>query len=121
LTQGLKLEEMEMSDMLDVLHYYMEEDYNFSSSEQVDAKSKIRKTIYKNFYNTEYKFGDSSRTSYSNVSADGVDIGDPLVAFDPSEPEDPLKGPTKAYVAPIEPNVNLVKPFGDLLDSPLEK
>ena len=112
---------MEMSDMLDVLHYYMEEDYNFSTSEQVDAKSKIRKTIYKNFYNTQYKFGDSSKTSYSNVSADGVDIGDPIVAFDPSEPEDPLKSPTKSYVAPIEPNVNLVKPFGDILDSPLEK
>jgi len=112
---------MEMSDMLDVLHYYMEEDYNFSASEQVEAKSKIRKTIYKNFYDREYKFGNDSKPDYSNISADGTDIGDPLVPFDSSEPEDPLKGPTKSYVPAMEPNVNLVKPFGDLLDSPLEK
>lgn len=111
-----------MSDMLDVLHYYMEEDYNFSNAEQVDAKAKIRKTIWKNFYNMEYKFGDNSKPDYSNVSADGMDIGDPIVPFDTSvADEDPLKGPTKSYVPPTDINANLVKPFGDILDSPLEK
>jgi hypothetical protein len=115
LVSGLKLEEMELSEMLDVLHYYMEEDYNFSSPEQVDAKAKLRKTIYRTMYNTEYRFG-ANTSSNKNVTASGIDLDN----LESVEPVDPLKGPTKSYVPPTDFNPESIKPFGDVLDAPLE-
>lgn len=106
---------MELSEMLDVLHYYMEEDYNFSSPEQVDAKAKLRKTIYRTMYNTEYRFG-ANTSSNKNVTASGIDLDN----LESVEPVDPLKGPTKSYVPPTDFNPESIKPFGDVLDAPLE-
>ena len=102
--------------MLDVLHYYMEEDYNFSNSEQVEAKSKLRKTIYRTVYNRDYSFGVNSETDYSipqdfTIQEEGTTT---------EESEDPLKGPTKSYVPPTEFNPDSMKPFGNLLDAPFE-
>lgn len=102
--------------MLDVLHYYMEEDYNFSSSDQVEAKSRLRKTIYKTMYNKQYKFGIETEKDFSlpqdfNIQEEGNT---------PSQEEDPLKGPTKSYVPPTEFNPDSMKPFGNLLDAPFE-
>jgi hypothetical protein len=114
LVSGLKLEEMEISDMLDVLHYYMEEDYNFSSAEQIDAKSSLRKTIYKSMYNTEYRFGASSGSD-KTITASGIDLDD----LESVDPVDPMKGPTKSYVPPTDFNPESIKPFGDVLDAPI--
>jgi hypothetical protein len=107
---------MEMSEMLDVLHYYMEEDYNLSSGDQIDARSKLRKTIYKLMYNKEYVFGTSSSANTSPVMANGLADTDP---YDDVVPVDPIKGPTKSFVPPTDFNPDLVKPFGDVLDAPL--
>lgn len=100
--------------MLDVLHYYMEEDYNFSTAEQVDVKANLRKTIYRTMYNTEYKFGNAT-TKNSTVTASGVDLDN----LESVEPVDPLKGPTKSYVPPTDFNPESIKPFGDVLDAPI--
>jgi hypothetical protein len=116
LTNGIRLEELEISDMLDVLHYYMEEDYNFSNSDQVEAKSRIRKTIYKTMYNKEYKFGAETEKDYSLPQ----DFTIQEEGSTPSQEEDPLKGPTKSYVPPTNFNPDSVKPFGNLLDAPFE-
>lgn len=102
--------------MLDVLHYYMEEDYNFSNSEQVEAKSKLRKTIYKTVYNRDYSFGVNSEKDYS-IPQDFTIQEEGTTA---EESEDPLKGPTKSYVPPTEFNPDSMKPFGNLLDAPFE-
>lgn len=102
--------------MLDVLHYYMEEDYNFSNSEQVEAKSKLRKTIYKTMYNKEYKFGTETEKDFSLPQ----DFAIQEEGATSSQEEDPLKGPTKSYVSPTEFNPDSMKPFGNLLDAPFE-
>jgi hypothetical protein len=102
---------MDMSDMLDVLHYYMEEDYNVPSQEQIDARANVRKAIYKLMYSKEYKFPTSK--SSAQVTASGLSVDD----F--AEPVDPLKGPTKSYVPPTDFNPDLQNPFGDVLDAPL--
>ena len=103
--------------MLDVLHYYMEEDYNFSNSDQVDAKSRIRKTIYRTMYNKDYKFGTETEKDFSIPQ----DFTIQEEGSTPSrEEEDPLKGPTKSYVPPTEFNPDSIKPFGNLLDAPFE-
>jgi hypothetical protein len=108
----MRLEEMEMSEMLDVLHYYMEEDYNVSTQEQIDSRSNVRKVIYKNMYNKEYRFPAGEQNNSNRVTASGLDLDDVV-------PVDPLKGPTKSYVPPTDFNPDLVKPFGDVLDAPL--
>lgn len=100
-----------MSDMLDVLHYYMEEDYNVPSQEQIDARANVRKAIYRLMYSKEYKFPTSKDRTQVTAS------GSPLDDF--AMPVDPTKGPTKSYVPPTEFNPDSQKPFGDVLDAPL--
>jgi hypothetical protein len=101
---------MDMSDMLDVLHYYMEDDFRVSSAEQAEARDKARGVIYTSLYKKTYKFKNSEET-YSQVTASGYD--------ESVSDEDPLKGPTKSYIPPTDFNENSKNPFGDILDSPL--
>jgi hypothetical protein len=100
---------MDMSDMLDVLHYYMETDFRVSSAEQAEARDKARSIIYKSLYNKEYRLGVSDK-GHSYPTASGYESN-----FDD---EDPLKGPTKSYVPPTDFNPDSEKPFGDVLDAP---
>jgi len=111
LTQGIRLEEMDMPDMLDVLHYYMEEDYNVSTQEQIDSRSNVRKAIYRLMYSKEYKFPDSKNNA--QVTASGLPVNDFAI------PVDPTAGPTKSYVPPTDFNPDSQNPFGDVLDAPL--
>lgn len=103
--------------MLDVLHYYMEEDYNFSNADQVEAKSRLRKTIYRTMYNKDYTFGNETEKDFSLPQ--DFTIQEERTTSSQVD-EDPLKGPTKSYVPPTQFNPESIKPFGDLLDSPLE-
>lgn len=102
---------MDMADMLDVLHYYMEEDFQVSSAEVAEARDKARSIIYKDLYNRGYK-----KRYQSDVN--GFDLKEPL--NDSITPLDPEKGPTKSYVPPTDFNPDSTKPFGDVLDAPLE-
>jgi hypothetical protein len=103
---------MDMSDMLDVLHYYMEEDYNISTVEQIDARANVRKVIYRNMYNREYLF-PTSNGGRNTSTASGEFYDDSIM------PVDPMRGPTKSYVPPTDFNPESIKPFGDTLDAPL--
>lgn len=100
-----------MSDMLDVLHYYMEEDFMVNSAEQAEARDKARAVLYKLIYDKEFKLGQNK--NYSKPTASGFEE-DVLV------PVDPTKEPTKSYIPPTDFNPDLVKPFGDKLDAPFE-
>jgi hypothetical protein len=101
---------MDMRDMLDVIHYYMESDFNVSSAEQAEARDKARSIIYNSLYNKEYRFAKSSN-GFSQTSASGFEEN-----FAPIDPEN---GPTKSYVPPTDFNPDSEKPFGDVLDAPL--
>lgn len=101
---------MDMAEMLDVLHYYMETDFNVSSAEQAEARDKARSIIYTSLYNKEYKF-KSSQEKYSQTTASSYNEAFP--------DRDPLEGPTKSYVPPTDFNSDSEKPFGDVLDAPL--
>ena len=111
---GLRLSELEMSDMLDVMHFYMEEDFSqASSAEQSEAKDKARELIYKSLYNRTYTFGRSSK-DYKTANSSGEFYDDEEIV-----PVDPLKEPTKSYVPATDFNPESSKPFGDLLDAPI--
>jgi hypothetical protein len=111
LVSGLKLVEMDAADMVDVLHYYFEDDLNIVSQEQVAAKSESRSVIYRTLYGTTYKYrvdtGMKSETASSSTSFDD------LVPFDPSN------SVTKPYVPPTEFDPDAATPFGMTLDAPL--
>lgn len=110
LVSGLKLAEMDSVDMVDVLHYYFEEDLNVVSQEQVAAKSESRSVIYRTLYGTPYKYRVDAGIKATASSSSSYDD---LVPFDPSN------SVTKPYVPPTEFDPDMAKPFGTVLDAPL--
>jgi len=115
---GIQLSGMEASDMVDVIHYMFESDFsNISSSEQMDAQSKMRSVLYKNLYGKDYKYGSPSSANSYDLYPEDAPEGD----FDDIEPVDPMKmsQAVKPYVPPTDFNENLANPFGTILDAPL--
>ncbi len=102
-----------MSDMLDVMHFYMEEDFSRSSTaEQSEAKDKARELIYSSLYNQKYTLARKNK-DYQTANSSGEFYEDEIV------PVDPLKEPTKSYFPSTDFNPESPKPFGDLLDAPI--
>ncbi len=97
---GINLPEMDLSDMLDVIHYFYEEDLNFSSHEQLQMTEKRRVHIYREMYQTEYKYQVSG-------SSDSV------------TPFDPAAGEAKPYIPPTDFDPDSYSPFGSVLDAPI--
>jgi hypothetical protein len=121
LVNGLRLENMEASDMLDVLHYFFEESSNFSSAEQAKASDQLRVRLYKDLYNRNYKFATKSNSGGFTASG-GMDFeaenDDP--APEKVEPFNPRhKEPTKAFVAATPVGDDDVNPFKGVLDAPI--
>jgi hypothetical protein len=112
IVSGLKLAEMDAADMVDVLHYYFEDDLNLVSQEQVAAKSESRSVIYRTLYGTTYKYRVDTSAG-STATASGSQSFDDLVPFDPSN------NVTKPYVPPTDFDAEMSKPFGTVLDAPL--
>ena len=115
LTLGLKLAEMEAVDLLDVLHYFFEEDSaRLTTAEQSDAISDLRTSLYQS-YNTSYKYAVKKRSSGQTyggrayVSDDGSDL----------TPLDPMNQETKPFVPATDFNPDSSNPFGSVLDAPL--
>ena len=117
---NLTLKEMEASDMLDVIHFFFEEDMNYASGEQAEGRSRSREILYQDFYGYKYPY-PSARTG-SSVYADGnVKNFNEHEDDDAVVPFDPLKAPTKSFVPPTPVNASMSKPFGQVLDEPLSK
>ena len=109
---GIKLEELEASDMLDVLHYLFEEDLAVTSSEQMDAKNKYRASIYRNFYDVSYKYGSSSSNNNYDYGLDELD--------GPVNAQPNIAKTTKPYIPPTPFNPDSPNPFGGALrEAPL--
>ena len=87
---------MEASDMLDVVHYFLDEDMRYSSVEELKIHDSVRKNIFKTFYDTEYRYGIPGDTPDS-VDSDAI----------------------KPYIPPTEVNPDAPNPFGAVLDAPI--
>ncbi len=98
--------------MLDVLHYFYEEDIFFTSIEQAESRDRARESIYRNFYNTTYPYSLNKTNTVKNfdIEEDEEDI----TAFDPMQKQQP----TKPFVAPTAVDASSEKPFGMALDEP---
>ena len=117
------MEELESSDMLDVIHFMFEEDMFAATGEESEHKSKIRTTLYREFYNKHYDYQVSS--SSSGVSnADGtllppLDEEYGIQEFNANAQDSPVKTKPKPYVPATNFNPNSVLPFGKDIDAPL--
>ena len=108
--------------MLDVIHYFFEEDLAVASAEQQDARSNTRSAVYKTLYGTKYKYGvNKSGNGSENYAADGSTI--PTEGFygadDDIAPFDPTNNVTKPYVPATDMDADSPLPFGKVLDAPL--
>lgn len=108
--------------MLDVIHFIFEDDMNYSSGEQADARSRSREVLYQDFYGYAYSYANSSSNG-STLASGGItkNFDEPLDLDEEVVPFDPLKGPTKRFVPATPVNASSSKPFGAVLDEPFSK
>jgi hypothetical protein len=98
LTLGLRLADMELRDMLDVVHYFFEEDSRYGSAEEAEAVSAVRSALYGMYY----RYGIKSKIKSSS--------GDNFYS-DPDE--------IKPYIPPTQFDPESANPFGAVLDAPI--
>jgi hypothetical protein len=120
---NVRLGELSLSDMLDVLHFMFEEDILASSTkEALEAKEKTRVTLYQEMYGREYGYASNGSGSTFDQSEIGDelshdDIGDAPV---PVEMEDKTFAiPPKRFIPATTPNTASRLPFGAGIDAPL--
>lgn len=108
--------------MLDVIHYFFEEDQKISSKEEGSAKDRVREIVYESFYSSKYKYSSAKNnttrggvTNYDDIELMSEDEEEKLMQFDP------LKQPTKSFIAPTIGNAKSPKPFGSLIDEPFSR
>jgi hypothetical protein len=90
--------EMDSADMVDVIHYFFDEDMRYGSYESALMHSGFRERIYESLYEKKYMYAIKDRAS-----------------SDMSE----IEGGVKPYVPPTEFNPESSNPFGSTLDAPL--
>lgn len=117
---GVKLDELDMADMADVLHYMFEEDMRYVSAEQAEAVSKSRSMLYRELYSQEYAYSFSSSLGSLAASID------PPLGADEEDMESDIRpidiarqSMAKPYVQPTYLDEDSAKPFGTTLDAPL--
>jgi len=110
---GLQLGEMEAAEMLDVIHVLFEEDYTtVVNAEQVEVKNRLRKVIYKEFYDKSYNYTAKNEYEFDEPLDAQVDYSD-------VKPFDPKAQARKPYIPPTNFNPDAPQPFGKTIDAPL--
>lgn len=82
--------------MLDVVHYFLDEDMRYSGLDEMKIHDSVRKSIFKKLYDVDYKYGMSGESS---------------------DTEDPNY--VKPYIPPTEVSPESHAPFGSILDAPI--
>ena len=101
--------------MLDVIHFYFEEDLMADSKEEVENKTRVRSLIYREMYHKAYKYGNSSSGESYNYST----ASDGFIGEADDEVDEPIKPSQKTYIPPTDFNPDSPVPFGKNLDAPL--
>lgn len=105
--------------MVDVIHYFFEQDNTYVSREEAMSTSEVRKSLYENLYEKEYKYYiDPSVFDPENKNRGGRQYVADSNFVD--EPFDPLrKSERKPFVPATELKDEQPLPFGAVLDAPL--
>lgn len=102
--------------MLDVLHYFFEDEISGVSPEHVEVRDHMRKTVYEEFYGRAYAY---DKTASGDRGLDGLDDELGGTPFEPEAPINPFSPRTRTYVPATNFNPDAVTPFGDILDAPI--
>ena len=107
--------------MLDVIHYFFEEDVIFTSGEQAESQSDVRIRLYRDLYKTSYKYPHKTKGSRSNGQnyIDPAVIDEPFVQEDLPKPFEPKASKPKPFVPATKLNIDAADPFGGVLDAPI--
>lgn len=88
--------------MLDVIHFFFEEDSRYRSQEEIQTVSAIRTQVYESLYGINYPYKVKSQATSSNNFSDVDDVNS-----------------VKPYMAPTEFDPESTNPFGKTLEPPL--
>ena len=117
---GLDLREMEASEMLDVLHYLMEEEMIRQHVNQVDIPGAVRDYLYWELYGVRYPYyTPKGGRRYATASDELDELDDPLDGVAPFDPKVESAKPVKAYTPPTAVDPDALNPFGPALERPL--
>ena len=106
--------------MLDVIHYYFEQDHRYVSFEEASFKDQFRSSIFKNLYHSEYKFASDSDEDIPDYTNDMSELDSPMEHTpEKIEPFNPRAKSVKRFIEPTNFNEDSSKPFGSILDEPL--
>lgn len=87
--------------MVDVLHYFFDEDMRYGSVEAAQMHGTFRKYVYKDLYERPYIYGiGTGNDAESTFAEDGTEI--------------------KPYIPPTEFDAETGMPLANLLDAPLK-
>lgn len=104
--------------MLDVVHYFFEEDSIYTSREHVISVSEMRKSLYKDLYNVDYKYyvdhKDMDKKSGGRKYINDNEFNPADQPFDPLQQQE-----VKPFVPATELKEEAYLPFGPDLDAPL--
>ena len=118
LVNGLQLASMPADDMLDVLHYFFEDDQSGSSTpEQAQAKDAMRSSMYESLYGSTYQYASQPTALSPSVDSETTDSS--TESDDDINPMQQANNLVKAYQAPTQISSDSASPFGSVLDSPL--
>ena len=116
----MQLANMEVSDMLDAVHFLFEEDVRFVSQEQNAFMDTFRTNIYRELYKTEYKYATKQDANSGLDSLDGpIDSVDEPIQGEKLKVFSPREKTAKPYIQPTAVAADDVKPFGSVLDAPI--
>lgn len=107
--------------MLDILHYYFEDDFHQVSEEAMARKSALRESIYENLYEDIYRYAytpASSNSSTRSFNPEDYETEE-TETVDMPKPFDPKAQKAKPYTPPTQMTNDTVAPFGSILDAPL--
>ena len=102
--------------MIDVLHYFFEEDLYHSTKEQGESRDKVRFSMYKELYDIDYTYAVFEEKSYrtykdfDDVASADTERASKVQAFD---------APIKPFVPPTKVDADSSMPFGSIIDAPL--
>jgi hypothetical protein len=93
---------MESSNMLDVLHFFFEQDSRYHTSEEAKAVEALRVALYETMYKTKYIYRTNSNSNLSSTQGFSSDNFE-----------------TKSYIPPTDFDPEASNPFGAALEAPL--
>lgn len=99
--------------MLDVLHFFMEEELSEDVETLGARRTNLRKHVYSILYDKDYKYYVQPKLSEDEQTFDSAESLP--IPFNPSDPTREVK----PFIPPTQFDPSSDKPFGDILDGPL--